>query len=588
MVVIQDGPHWLEFEEPVRVVCVNEPGEVLAALHEVETAVSTQNLYAAGFLTYEASAAFGLAVHSAPEDGLPLLWFGLYERPRPPRLATTSRLKPRRSAGYQLGQWQSSIEPVAYQSAIKRIKTQIAAGNTYQVNYTFPLKASFQGDPWALFTDLVAAQNGEYAAYVDTGRHVVCSASPELFFRRDGAVLTAKPMKGTAVRGRTLAEDEANMAWLAQSEKNRAENVMIVDMIRNDMGRVAETGSVAVPSLFDVARFPTLLQMTSTVTARTQASLTEIFQAMYPCASITGAPKVSTMALIRELEPEPRGVYTGAIGFISPEGRAQFNVAIRTVTVDREQETAVYNVGSGVVWDSEAEAEYEECLLKAKVLGQKREPVALLESLLWTPDAGYYLLERHLERLSRSAEYFGMALAETATSASSGQAVVDALTAFAQSLTEPSKVRLVVNSEQLTVNSVALTEGVGQLAEPLRIGLAIEPIHSDNVYLYHKTTQRQMYAQALASRPDCDDVVLWNERGEVTETSSANIVVALAGELWTPPVSSGLLAGTMREELLENGRLREKVITKDELLSADAIYLINSVRGWRTAKVIDK
>ncbi|MBE2225144.1 MAG: aminotransferase class IV [Anaerolineae bacterium] len=222
----------------------------------------------------------------------------------------------------------------------------------------------------------------------------------------------------------------------------------------------------------------------------------------------------------------------------------------------------------------------------------------LLESLLWTPEDGYFLLQRHIDRLLRSVEYFGMAVGKTA--------VVDALMTETHSLTEPSKVRLTVNSEQLTVNSVSLSDGVGQLPEPIRIGLAIEPIQSDNVYLYHKTTQRQVYAEALASRPDCDDVVLWNERGEVTEVSSSNIVVELGGELWTPPVSSGLLAGTFREELLENGlrqaqaplgqaqipqangRLQEKVILKDELLLADAIFLINSVRGWRTAKIIDK
>lgn len=580
MVVIQDGPHWLAFEEPVRVVCVQEAAAVLAALREAETAVSTQNLYAAGFLTYEASAAFGLDVHPALADDPPLLWFGLYEQPR--RL---NRLEPADSGAYRLGEWRPALEPGAYQSRIEQIKTQIAAGNTYQVNYTFPLHTSFQGDPWALFVDLAAAQRGGYAAYVDTGRHVVCSASPELFFRLDGDVLTSMPMKGTAVRGLTLAEDEANMAWLRQSEKNRAENVMIVDMIRNDMGRVAALGSVTVPRLFDVSRYPTVLQMTSTVTARTRSSLSEIFRAMFPCASITGAPKVCTMQIIKELEPQPRGVYTGAIGFISPEGRAQFNVAIRTVTVDREQETAVYGVGSGVVWDSEAEAEYEECLLKAKVLGEKRPSFALLESLLWTPEAGYSLLERHVDRLRQSAAYFGIGVGETA--------VVDCLLAFAQSLTEASKVRLTVDSGQFTVDGLQLTvsseplaAGVGQLKEPIRVGLAAEPVSSGEVFLYHKTTRREVYAQALASRPDCDDVILWNERGEVTEASSSNIVVEMAGALLTPPVSCGLLAGTLREEMLANGRLREQILTKEDLYRADAIYLINSVRGSRRAQIV--
>ena len=366
MIVIQDGPRWLQFEEPVRVVCVTEPGDVLAALHDVETAVSTQNLYAAGFLSYEASSAFGLDVHPAADD-VPLLWFGLYEEPKHPRF-----LKPRMSADYQLGTWQTEVGWSEYHGAIQEIKKQIAAGNTYQVNYTFPMTTSFSGEPWALFADLAMAQDGGYGAYVDTGQHVICSSSPELFFRLDGDVLTSKPMKGTAVRGLTPLEDDENVAWLQQSEKNRAENVMIVDMIRNDMGRVAETGSVQVPSLFDVERYPTVLQMTSTVTANTTASITEIFQAMYPCASITGAPKVRTMELIRELEPQARGVYTGAIGYIAPDRQAQFNVAIRTVTVDREKETAVYNVGSGVVWDSDAQEEYEECLLKAKVLDGAR------------------------------------------------------------------------------------------------------------------------------------------------------------------------------------------------------------------------
>jgi para-aminobenzoate synthetase/4-amino-4-deoxychorismate lyase len=209
----------------------------------------------------------------------------------------------------------------------------------------------------------------------------------------------------------------------------------------------------------------------------------------------------------------------------------------------------------------------------------------LLESLLWTPDDGYFLLERHVARLMRSAAYFGVDVGETAVSASSGQAIVNTLESFAHELMEPSKVRLIVNSEQLTVNSVPLTAGVGQLQEPIRIGLAVEPVQSDNIFLYHKTTQRQMYANALASRPEYDDVILWNERGEVTEASSSNLVVEIGGERFTPPVSCGLLAGTYREVLLENGKLREKVIMKDDLLAAEAVYLINSVRRWRTAQL---
>jgi para-aminobenzoate synthetase/4-amino-4-deoxychorismate lyase len=567
MIVIQDGPRWLRFEEPVRVVCVREPDSVPAALEEVETAVSTQNLHAAGFLTYEAAAAFGLAAHGRRADELPLLWFGLFPEPE-----VWESLPPSTGA-YALGDWAAALTPAAYERGFVAIKEQIAAGRTYQVNYTFPLRTTFSGDAWALFQDVAAQQNG-YAAYLDTGRRVICSASPELFFRLEGDALTSMPMKGTAVRGRTLDEDEANIAWLRHSEKNRAENVMIVDMIRSDVGQVAETGSVQVPSLFDVARYPTVLQMTSTVTAKTEATVAEIMRAMFPCSSITGAPKVRTMQIIRDLEPEPRGVYTGAIGFIAPGRRAQFSVAIRTVTIDRERGTAVYNVGSGVVWDSEAGAEYDECLLKGEAVARKRPSFDLLESLRWTPEEGYFLLRRHVARLLRSAVYFEAAVGETA--------VLDALHAFAQTLTEASKVRLLLaQTGRLRVEAGPLAAGA--VREPVRLGLAAEPVHTDNVFLYHKTTQREVYAQAKASRPDCDEVVLWNERGEVTEATSANLVADVDGALVTPPVSSGLLAGTYREALLANGRIRERILTPANLERSEAIYLINSVRGWRTA-----
>nr|MBP7046004.1 aminotransferase class IV [Chloroflexota bacterium] len=299
------------------------------------------------------------------------------------------------------------------------------------------------------------------------------------------------------------------------------------------------------------------------------------------CASITGAPKVRTMRIIRELEPEPRGVYTGAVGLIAPEPeapsrlRAQFNVAIRTVVVDRQRETAVYNVGSGVVWDSDAAAEYAECLLKAEVLLARRPDFDLLESLLWRPESGYFLLDRHVARLMDSAAYFDVALAETAVRTSLAQ--------HAAGLAEPCKVRLVVGQNgRIQTESMPL----GQMPEPALVGLALEPVRSDDLFLCHKTTQRQAYEAARASRPDCDEVILWNERGELTEACSSNVVLALDGALWTPPVSCGLLAGTLREEMLAHGRIHEKILTKEDLRQAAQIYLINSVRGWRRGQIL--
>ena len=568
-VILQINGVWQHFTDPFHVITAWRPDEVKTALQEVETAVNAQQFYAAGFMTYEAAAAYDLAVHSPTTNDLPLLWFGLYESPEsipsPPVAAQT---------GYTIGDWRSALATDAYAAAITRIKDFIARGETYQVNYTFPLQTDFSGDPYALFIDLMQAQEAQYSAYIDLGRHAICSASPELFFALNGENILTRPMKGTAGRGLTQADDQHQIEWLRHSAKNRAENVMIVDMLRNDLGRVAQIGSVAAPQLFTVERYPTLLQMTSTVTARSKAPFTEIMAALFPCASITGAPKIRTAQIIRELEIGPRGVYTGAIGFFGPQRQAQFNVAIRTVVVDRPSQKAVYGVGSGIVWDSDADQEYAECRLKSQVLLQKRPSFDLFESMLWTPDEGYFLLDYHLARLAASADYFNFAF--------DLHAVRRTLTKLAKTLSQPQKIRLIVQRDG-AITSQAVSLEFGAMVEPVRVGLAAEPINSQSVWLYHKTTRRDNYTAARASRPDCDEAILWNERGALTEASSANVVLKLEGKLWTPPVADGLLAGTMRAFLLANGRIRERTLTIADLKRCEEIYLINSVRKWRRA-----
>ena len=442
-VVLQQDGHWWSFTGFERAIVARQADEVAAAVSEVERAVEEDGLLAAGYLAYEAAAAYGLSVHPLEPDGPPLLWFGLF---RGRELAAP----PAPGGDYRFGAWQPALDFPSYAAALDRIKAAIARGDTYQANFTFPLRADFSGDPPALFAALSAAQRADYGAYLDLGRFVICSASPELFFRRDGAHIESRPMKGTAHRGLTTADDRAQIDWLRHSEKNRAENVMIVDMLRNDLGRVARVGSVAVPELFAVERYPTLLQMTSTVTALTAAPLSDVLAAVFPCASITGAPKKRTMELLRELEIGPRGIYTGAIGVILPGRRAQFNVAIRTAVIDRARGEAVYHVGSGVVWDSDAAAEFDECRLKARVLSTPpAPPFHLLESLLWSPGAGYALHAEHLRRLAESGEYFGYPVDRAESERR--------LDGLAAGLAAPSKVRLLVGpGGEMAVEALSL------------------------------------------------------------------------------------------------------------------------------------
>ena len=336
----------------------------------------------------------------------PLLWFGLYEGVEEVELPGLGR----RGADPSELDWQASVGPAEFHRQMARIKALIRSGDTYQVNYTYRLRTQFAGDPWNFFLRLVAAQDPPYGAFVDTGEWVICSASPELFFRLDGTRIECRPMKGTAARGRTQAEDLAQAQALQASEKERAENVMIVDMVRHDLGRVAQTGSVKVARLFEVEKYPTIWQMTSTIEAQTEAGLGEIFRALFPAASVTGAPKVRTMQIIAELEPLPRRLYTGTIGFFAPGRRAQFNVAIRTLLANRRTGCAEYGVGSGITWDSDPEAEWQECRAKARILAPPVPAFSLLETMRWTPEEGYFLLERHLERLQDSALYFGFRL----------------------------------------------------------------------------------------------------------------------------------------------------------------------------------
>lgn len=578
---------WLVFQQPVQLLAADRLEDVLPVLRQVDQALE-RGLHAAGYVAYEAGPAFDAALVAKAGLTVPYAWFGLYPQPAfyPSLEAAAAALGLPAEPDLESAEthtetaWTPTVSREEYDRAIQAIKDYIAQGYTYQVNYTFRLRAALDEDPFALFARLARAQRAPYAAYLQTRDFILCSASPELFFTLEGETIVSRPMKGTAARGRTQPDDAALADWLYHSEKNRAENVMIVDMVRNDIGRIARTGSVQVPELFQVEKYPTVWQMTSTVVGETQASLDEIFSALFPPASITGAPKASTMKIIDELESTPRQVYTGAIGYAAPGRRAQFNVAIRTVLFDHRSGQAEYGTGGGITWDSLDTAEYEECLVKAKVLSARIPRFALLESLLWTPEEGYFLLERHLRRLAESAAYFDYPL--------DLELVRQRLQAGSQPSTfnvQPLKVRLLVDEDgQVSVESAPL----GEIKPLVRLGVASEAVRSADPFLYHKTTHRAVYERKRLSCPQpegepWDDVLLWNERGELTEATNANIVVELDGERYTPPVDCGLLEGVYRGWMLEQGLVQERVIRLDELRRASGLWVINSVRGMRPA-----
>jgi para-aminobenzoate synthetase/4-amino-4-deoxychorismate lyase len=603
-ILLKDDGQWLHFTNPHRLIIAHDLQEVIPSLHEIEELIESHHWHAAGFISYEAAPAFDKALVARTKDNearntFPPLWFGLYPAPRlvtPPEPASA---KPALS-------WLPSIDGETYNSAIEQIRDHIAHGRTYQVNYTMRLRTDFNDDAWNFFLHLAQTQNSR-AAYVDTGEYVICSASPELFFQLDGDTITCRPMKGTTRRGRTTAEDRERAQWLKASEKNRAENVMIVDMIRNDLGRIAKIGSVCVPELFTVEKYPTLWQMTSTVQAKTNASLTRIFTALFPCASITGAPKVSTMRIIWELETTPRRIYTGSIGYIAPNRKAKFNVAIRTALIDRSTHTAEYGVGGGIVWDSTSADEYAEALLKARVLTEETPQFSLLETMLWTPEEGFFLREKHIARLLDSAEYFDFPISgdqrwsskrrgldtDFAYSTSAAvsrphlpkEIIETYLNEIPSQFTSPQRTRLLLDKTgKLTFEAKSFQPSESRL--PIKVALAKAPINSNDIFIFHKTTHRAVYDSARREFPDCDDILLYNERGELTEFTVGNLIVEMDGKFFTPPVSCGLLPGAFRAHLLETGQVEERILRAADLKDCKKIFLVNSVRKWQKVTLI--
>lgn len=574
---VQSG-QWFTFGDPVDVLEAAAPAQVPGVIDLAERRCRQEGLYAVGFVTYEAAPGLDPKLPAQAPGILPPAWFALYRERAPFALTDTTPATPTPL------DWQPDVDHDEYVAAIRRIREHIGRGDTYQVNYSYRLRAALaagggHGVVTGLFAHMIAAQPDGYGALLETDAWGLASASPELFFARRPTAgemrVYSQPMKGTVARGPDAVSDAARARWLAASPKNRAENLMITDMVRNDIGRLAATGSVRAEALFQLERHPTLWQMTSTVSGHCDAPLVDLMRALFPAASITGAPKRHTMGIIRDLESSPREIYTGTVGLIEPDGAVQFNVAIRTAWVDKRRKVAEYGVGGGIVWDSDPAEEHAETRTKASIVREPaRPPFALLETLLWEPAGGFLLLDEHLNRLGEAARYFDRRFHRAA--------VREHLEALAEpwrlAAAAPQRIRLLIQPDGAIDSEAA---AVTDRPAPARVALVPARV-LDDPFVRHKTTYRAVYQNALAQarirHPEADDAILVNERGEVTESTLANVVADLDGRLLTPPLDGGLLNGIYRQHLLASGAIEERTLTPVDLQNARAVYLVNSVR----------
>lgn len=562
------------------------PEDVAGAMRQLEEGLA-QGHHAAGFFSYELGYVWEpkLARLMPDKRDVPLMWFGLYG---PPRELTEAQVDHwlathTRSGSYQFTDVTRAWDRDAYVTRFSQVQEKIRAGDIYQLNLTFKARFKLSGSPLTFYRDLRQRQRVSYGGIVDTGHLTVLSASPELFIEQDGRGITTRPMKGTSPRAGTPEADAEARHVLATDVKQRAENLMIVDLMRNDLGRKAEIGSVTVTDLFTVETFRTLHQMTSGVSATLKdgVGLTELWQSIFPPGSVIGAPKIRAMELIAEYETEPRGVYCGAIGHFTPQGRALFNVAIRSPVIFRDGRGEM-GIGSGVVYDSGGEKEYAECLLKMKFLTDPPRSFDLIETLLHDGAEGFWLLDRHMQRLAASAHYFNFSFDEI-------KARRELAAAVQGRETDRLRVRLLLNeSGGVSVTSAVLGPKVPGAV--MRYVISPTRLDSRDAFLFHKTTRREVYDSEWAQYSatlGSDEVLYLNERNELAEGSRTNVFVERNGVLLTPELSGGLLPGVLRAELLATGRAREAILTIEDLAGASPVYLGNSVRGLVKAEPVE-
>jgi len=578
-------------KDPDRILVTHRLEDVPSLLEEAE-AWQAKGFPVAGFLAYEAGYALEdtFAAGDPADFPFPLAWFGVYPgflrfdhlRGRWEQAGIEAPEGPDHERENALSLYGEPLDPrfsiseEDYIGKVREVRRSIAKGDVYQANLTGKFAFPFSGDPFSLYLRLRAVQPVPYGAFLRTESACIVSLSPELFFRVRGEKIETRPMKGTAPRGLTDALDRKASRALKADPKNRAENVMIVDLLRNDLGRVCRTGSIRVSRLFEVQRYRTLLQMVSTVsgTLLPRMELCTLLRALFPCGSVTGAPKISSMRLLRRLEPVPRGVYTGAIGILLPGGDMTFSVAIRTVTVENGRAEA--GAGGGIVWDSQPEAELREAHQKALYLVEPHVDFELIETFLWTPRGGFRFLADHLRRLSSSARYFGFRFRRDAVLSALGSAI------RGQGTSDAGKVRLLLRRDGYVSVATSPLPDAGKERAPCPIALSRVAVSSHDPFVRHKTTNRAWRDDELrkAREAGFDEVLFLNERGELTEGAITNVFLEISGRLYTPPAACGLLEGVYRRRILSDRRRRasRRVLFPEDLERADKIFLTNSIR----------
>ena len=567
-----------QFHDPLHVGRAETRGDVLSELLRAEARAAAGE-WVVVTVAYEAAAAFdpALRTHERPPTGTPYVWWASF--------AEREAAAPLEPSPNRVSDHERRVGRMPFVDAVSAIRDRIEDGDVYQVNMTERFVGTLCGDAFDAFdvyAGLLAVQRCSHGAFVDMGTAVVASASPELFFRVDrvdgGRVITCRPMKGTAARHPRPEMDRAVGRALTQSPKDRAENVMIVDLLRNDVSRVAVAGTVRVPNLFQPERYETLWQLTSTVQATipTTSTLTDLLSALFPCGSVTGAPKIAATVILAELEAEPRGVYCGAIALLAPSGSTteiECSVPIRTAVIDPGARTLVYGAGGGITWSSDAAAEDREVETKALILGRSHRGFELFETLHIGPD-GVRNLARHLDRLGQSADWFGFGFDRRAI-----ESVVQRLAPS----DSPQRLRIVLD----TAGGVQLIRSEHVLTPvPVRLALDTAVMRSDDPFCCHKTTCREHYDRARQRHPQVDDVILVNESGHAVETTVANLAYRLGQEWFVPPLCDGGLAGIGREVALEQGRVGERSIPAVDLVRCDELAVLSDLRGWRPALLL--